>query len=59
MNTTTQRLTITVDADLIEAGHRAVEPGRAASISGWVSRALREMVHRDRKPALLASAVAG
>lgn len=58
MRTRKQRLTITVDPELIEAGQRAVESGRADSVSGWVSAALEDKVRRDRKLAHLATAVA-
>ena len=53
-----QRLTVTVDPELIEAGQRAVESGQADSVSGWVSAALEDKIRRDRKLALLAAAVA-
>ena len=53
-----QRLTVTVDPELIEAGQRAVESGKAESVSGWVSAALEEKIRRDRKLAFLAAAVA-
>ena len=53
-----QRLTVTVDPELIEAGQRAVESGQADSVSGWVSAALDDKVRRDGKLALLAAAVA-
>ncbi|HUP85030.1 MAG TPA: hypothetical protein VM143_05105 [Acidimicrobiales bacterium] len=53
-----QRLTVTVDPELIEAGQRAVESGHAESVSGWVSAALEDKIRRDRKLALLAAAVA-
>jgi len=53
-----QRLTVTVDPELIEAGQRAVESGHADSVSGWVSAALEDKLWRDRKLALLAAAVA-
>src|SRR5688572_1738506 len=53
-----QRLTVTVDPELIEAGQRAVESGQADSVSGWVSAALEDKLRRDRKLQLLASAVA-
>lgn len=53
-----QRLTVTVDPELIEAGQRAVEAGQADSVSGWVSVALEDRVRRDRKLALLAAALA-
>lgn len=53
-----QRLTVTVDPDLVEAAQRAVESGQADSVSGWVSAALADKIRRDRKLALLAAAVA-
>lgn len=52
-----QRLTVTVDPELIEAGQRAVEFGEAESVSGWVSAALEDKVRRDHKLALLAAAI--
>lgn len=52
-----QRLTVTVDPELIEAGHRAVESGQAESVSGWVTAALEDKLQRDHKLALLAAAV--
>jgi hypothetical protein len=53
-----QRLTVTVDPELVEAGARAVAKGEADSLSGWVSSALSEKVRRDRKLALLRAAIA-
>lgn len=53
-----QRLTVTVDPELVEAGQRAVDSGRAESVSGWVSAALEDKIRRDEKLALLAAAVA-
>jgi autonomous glycyl radical cofactor GrcA len=53
-----QRLTVTVDPELIEAGQRAVESGQAESVSGWVSAALEDKIRRDHKLAQLAAAVA-
>lgn len=53
-----QRLTVTVDPDLIDAGQRAVQSGKAASVSGWVSDALADKVRRDQRLALLATAIA-
>ena len=52
-----QRLTVTVDPQLIEAGQRAVQLGGADSVSAWVSEALEEKIRRDRKLALLAAAI--
>jgi hypothetical protein len=53
-----QRLTVTVDPNLIEAGQQAVESGEAESVSGWVSAALEDKIHRDQKLRLLTAAVA-
>lgn len=54
-----QRLTITVDPELVEAGSRAVAEGGADSLSGWVSAALAEKVARDERLAHLRAAIAG
>ena len=59
MTSKKQRLTVTVDPELIEAGQRAVESGQADSVSGWVNAALEDKIRRDRKLALLAAALAG
>jgi ribonuclease HII len=53
-----QRLTVTVDPELIEAGNRAVAVGAADSLSGWVSAALADKVRRDRKLEDLQAAIA-
>lgn len=52
------RVTVTVDAQLVDAAQRAVQSGQAESISGWVSAALEDKIRRDAKLALLAAAVA-
>jgi ribonuclease HII len=52
-----QRMTVTVDPELVEAANRAVSEGEAESLSGWVSAALVEKVARDRKLAGLQKAV--
>jgi hypothetical protein len=52
-----ERLTVTVDAELIIAGNRAVKAGRADSLSGWVNEALAEREARDRRLHALAEAV--
>lgn len=52
-----QRLTVTVDPQLIRAGQLAVEAGDAASVSAWVGEALEEKVRRDHKLTLLAAAI--
>ena len=53
-----QRLTVTVDPELVEAGNRAVASGAAASLSAWVSTALAERARRDVQLARLREAVA-
>lgn len=58
MTTRKQRLTVTVDPDLIEAGHRAVAAGEADSLSAWVSTALSEKADRDHKLQSLLAAIA-
>ena len=53
-----QRLTVTVDPELVAAATRAVAEGQADSVSGWVSAALSEKVGRDRKLGHLMAAIA-
>jgi glycerol dehydrogenase-like iron-containing ADH family enzyme len=53
-----QRLTVTVDPELVAAGNRAVAAGTAQSLSGWVSGALVEQARRDRKLEELRAAIA-
>lgn len=53
-----QRLTVTVDPELVDAGHRAVQAGEAESVSAWVSTALEEKVRRDHKLRILAGVIA-
>ena len=47
--TAKDRLSVTVDADLIKAGQAAVAAGEAESVSAWVNDALRLKADRDRK----------
>ena len=47
------RLSASVDADLIDAGRKAVEAGEADSLSAWVNDALRRQADRDRRLAAL------
>ena len=44
-----QRLSASVDAELMQAGHEAVAQGRAESISAWVNDALRLKADHDRR----------
>lgn len=57
MSTKKQRLTITVDPELVRAGQQAVESGEVDSVSGWVNAALEEKVRHDQKLRLLAAAI--
>jgi hypothetical protein len=52
-----ERLTVTVDPELIAAGNDAVAEGRSASLSAWVNAALAERVTRERRLVALAQAV--
>ena len=47
--TTRERLSATVEAELLEAGREAVANGRADSLSGWVNDALRRQAEHDRR----------
>ena len=53
-----ERVTVTVDADLVVAGNRAVKLGRAESLSGWINEALLERVAKERRLKAMAEAVA-
>jgi len=53
-----ERLTVTVDSELIEAANKAVTEGRVASLSGWVNLALTERAAKERRLRALAEAVA-
>ena len=57
MSAKKQRLTVTVDAELVRAGQRAVESGEAESVSGWVNAAIEDRVRRDHTLRLLAAAI--
>ena len=48
-----ERLSASVDAELIRAGERAVARGRSDSLSAWVNDALRlKLLHDERLEAL-------
>lgn len=53
-----ERLTVTVDPDLVRAGTDAVAEGRVESLSAWVNLALAERAAKDRRLRALAEAVA-
>lgn len=52
-----ERLTVTVDAELLRAGESAVKEGRAESLSAWVNRALVERVSREKRLIALGNAI--
>lgn len=54
-----QRLTISLDQDLVAAAAAAVADGRADSVSAWVSEALEARVAHQRRLDAMAVAVAG
>jgi len=53
-----QRLTVTVDPELIAEGSRAVASGHADSLSSWVNLALVERVAKEQRRAAMAEAIA-
>lgn len=53
-----QRLTVTVDPELVEAGNQAVASGAAQSLSAWVSTALAEKARRDNQLARMRHVIA-
>jgi Arc/MetJ-type ribon-helix-helix transcriptional regulator len=50
---TKQRLSASVDADLLEVAQQAVTQGRAESMSAWVNDALRLKAEHDQRLAAL------
>lgn len=57
MTSRKERLTVTVDPDLVSAGNDAVAAGRAPSLSAWVNLALSERAAKDRRLRAMADAV--
>lgn len=53
-----QRLSASVDAELLQAAHDAVEAGRAESISAWVNHALQLKADHERRMEALDSFLA-
>ena len=51
-----ERLTVTIDSELIEAANHAVAEGRVTSLSGWVNLALTERAAKERRLRALAIA---
>jgi hypothetical protein len=52
------RLSASVDADLLAAGHAAVSAGRADNLSAWVNDALRRQAEHDVRLDALGALVA-
>jgi metal-responsive CopG/Arc/MetJ family transcriptional regulator len=52
-----ERITVTVDPELVEAGNRAIATGGADSLSSWVNDALSDRAQKDRRLEALAVAV--
>ncbi|MHA6782758.1 hypothetical protein ACVGOW_17445 [Pseudonocardia saturnea] len=48
-----QRLSVSIDNDLVDAARAAVEQGEAHSVSAWVGAAMRDRAERDRKLRLM------
>jgi hypothetical protein len=44
-----QRLSASVDSDVLEAAHAAVSDGRAPNLSAWVNAALHRQAEHDRR----------
>lgn len=59
MTQSKHRLSVTVDPELFQAGQREVRTDQADSIGAWVSTAVEDKIHRDRKLGLLRAALAG
>lgn len=55
---TKERLTVTVDPSLVQAGNRAVRAGRADSLSAWVNTALAEHVAKEERRIAMDEAIA-
>jgi Arc/MetJ-type ribon-helix-helix transcriptional regulator len=53
-----RRVTITVDADIVEEATRAVEEGRAASVSAWIGEAMVARQANDRRLEALGELIA-
>ncbi len=55
---TRERLSATVDAEVLAAGRAAVAAGEAESLSAWVNDALRRQADLDRRLRAMAEAIA-
>jgi len=57
MRSKKERVTLTLDRELVEAAGQAVRSGRADSLSGWINQALSEKVTRERRLRGLSAAI--
>jgi hypothetical protein len=53
-----ERLSASVDADMVKAGRDAVANGTADSLSAWVNEALRRQAEHDRQMQAMAEFIA-
>src|SRR5713226_3850678 len=53
-----ERLSVSVDADLIKAAEDAIAEGRFDSVSAWVNEALRSKIAQDHRLAALEAFIA-
>lgn len=53
-----QRLSASVDAELIAAAERAAKSGKVATVSAWVNDAMRLKLEHDRRLGALAAFIA-
>lgn len=53
-----ERLTVTVDPGLVQAGALAVAEGRADSLSAWVNAALAERAAKEQRQKAMSDALA-
>ncbi len=53
-----ERITITVESELVAAVNGGVEHGRARSVSAWINAAIAERLEREDRLAALAAVLA-
>ena len=58
MSAKKERLTVTVDKQVLAAANAAVAAGRASSVSAWVNLALMERAAKDQQLAAMAAVIA-
>jgi len=53
-----QRVTITIELDLLEEAQAAVNQGRCRSLSQWIGEAIADQLDKERRLALLGELIA-